>query len=98
MAERVSPDRVDSIELQRISLAEDPSTYGIGFTGVEPYMNVIALTCGEVASTLLDGLPEDMRTCVDRCVSDRTEQSRRPNSAQSCESDWTLKTEGDGPQ
>ncbi|WP_231514594.1 hypothetical protein [Mycobacterium sp. URHB0044] len=69
---RLSPERAQlADQIQRISLREDPSTAALGFPGVEPYMNVLPLSLGEVAGALMSGLPAEVAECVDTFIADR---------------------------
>lgn len=72
MIARLPPERAGLAEqLQRISLGVDPSKAAVGYPGVEPYMNVLPLSLGQVADALMTGLPDEVTDCVDRFGTDR---------------------------
>lgn len=62
---RLSPDRAHLVRhLTRISHRDDPSRHGVGFSGVLPYLNVLALSADDVVTALLSGVPRDVAECV----------------------------------
>jgi hypothetical protein len=66
MMARLSPDKKELVErhLQKIALKDDPLTSAVGFPGVEPYMNSIPLTYGEIETALIAGMAPTVLDCV----------------------------------
>jgi hypothetical protein len=66
MIARLSPDKKELVEkhLQKFVLKDDPLTCSIGFPGVEPYMNSMPLTYGEVEIALVTGMSPTVLDCI----------------------------------